>query len=271
VRDSGTGFHRPLGMTVNNTFERGKSTETLARSPHRLRKNRRNSRSSWRNDCPAATTASLERCREHIQLLAVVSALSEFSPALLKPLGTPSGRRQLRKKPRKFSNKSVWSETSLSSIDYNGATRPGDERLQDRRKRRSERVIVRTAEELHGTAAEVSTEQWTSTRLLLKDDGLGFTVTHTVVEPGMDEILWYKHHLEACYCIEGRATLEDLSTGEVHEIGPGTMYALDQHDRHRLRTDTRVRLVCVFMPPLTGQETHDSDGSYALPEDLAGG
>jgi L-ectoine synthase len=120
-------------------------------------------------------------------------------------------------------------------------------------------VIVRTAAEVHGTAAEVSTHQWTSTRLLLQNDRMGFTITDTVVEPGMDETLWYKHHLEACYCIEGRATLEDLSTGDVYEIQPGTMYALDQHDRHRLRAGTRVRLVCVFSPPLTGQETHDSD------------
>jgi L-ectoine synthase len=128
-------------------------------------------------------------------------------------------------------------------------------------------VIVRTAAEVHGTAAEVSTEQWTSTRLLLQNDGMGFTITDTVVEPGMDETIWYKHHLEACYCIEGRATLEDLSSGEVYEIEPGTMYALNQHDRHRLRADTRVRLVCVFSPPLTGRETHDSDGSYSLPVD----
>jgi L-ectoine synthase len=70
--------------------------------------------------------------------------------------------------------------------------------------------------------------------------------------------------------LEGRVILEDLTTGQLHEIGAGTMYALDQHDRHRLRTDTRVCLVCVFMPPLAGQETHDSDGSYALPENLAG-
>jgi L-ectoine synthase len=27
-----------------------------------------------------------------------------------------------------------------------------------------------------------------------------------------------------------------------------------------------LRLVCVFNPALTGQETHDADGSYPLPE-----
>ena len=27
-----------------------------------------------------------------------------------------------------------------------------------------------------------------------------------------------------------------------------------------------LRVICVFNPPLTGQEVHDKDGVYALPE-----
>jgi L-ectoine synthase len=126
-------------------------------------------------------------------------------------------------------------------------------------------VIVRRVEELHGTEAEAGTETWTSTRLLLKSDGMGFTLTDTVVQPGMDETLQYRNHLEACYCIEGRATVQMLDTGETFEIVPGTMYALDRNDRHRLHAHTEVRLICVFTPALTGQETHDAEGSYSLP------
>jgi L-ectoine synthase len=44
------------------------------------------------------------------------------------------------------------------------------------------------------------------------------------------------------------------------------MYALDAHDRHRVRARSRTRLVCVFTPALTGRETHDADGSYSLHE-----
>lgn len=128
-------------------------------------------------------------------------------------------------------------------------------------------MIVRTVEDVAGTRAQVAGDLWTSTRLLARDDGMGFTMTETVIEPGLDGTFWYKHHLEACFCVEGEAEVEDLETGEVHEIRPGTLYALDRHDRHRLRSKTRVRLICVFTPALRGDETHDEDGSYLPPED----
>lgn len=123
-------------------------------------------------------------------------------------------------------------------------------------------MIVRTVEDVEGTPAQVSGDLWTSTRLLLRDDGMGFTMTETVIDSGLDETLWYKHHLEACFCVEGEAEVENLETGEVHQIRPGTLYALDRHDRHRLRSTTGVRLICVFTPALRGDETHDEDGSY---------
>ncbi|PTQ56803.1 MAG: L-ectoine synthase [Candidatus Carbobacillus altaicus] len=76
--------------------------------------------------------------------------------------------------------------------------------------------------------------------------------------------MWYKHHYEAVYCIEGEGEIEDLKTGEVHAIQPGTLYVLDQHDPHVLRAKNDMRLVCVFNPPLTGQEIHDAEGAYPL-------
>ena len=76
--------------------------------------------------------------------------------------------------------------------------------------------------------------------------------------------MWYRNHIEAVYCIEGEGTLEDLATGEVHEIRPGTMYLLDDHDRHRLTAKTDLRMVCVFNPPCTGREVHDETGAYPL-------
>jgi L-ectoine synthase len=66
--------------------------------------------------------------------------------------------------------------------------------------------------------------------------------------------------------LEGEALVEDLSTGDVHEIRPGTLYALDKHDYHRLRAITKVRLICVFTPALQGDEIHDATGSYATAE-----
>ena len=93
---------------------------------------------------------------------------------------------------------------------------------------------------------------------------MGFTFTDATFEPGMDMVIWYKHHLEACYCLEGEAMVEDLSDGTVYKITLGTLYVLDNHDRHRLRVRTRLRLVCVLNPALVGSERHEADGSFPL-------
>ena len=129
-------------------------------------------------------------------------------------------------------------------------------------------MIARTAAEVRKKAADTMQGggNVTTVRYLLKADGMGYSMSESWVEPGHDVELCYKNHLEACYCIEGEATLEDLGTGEVHEIGPGIVYALDKHDRHRMIIKTPMRVVSVFNPPLVGTENHDSDGSYPLVE-----
>ena len=63
------------------------------------------------------------------------------------------------------------------------------------------------------------------------------------------------------YCIEGEGTVEELESGQVHEVKAGTLYAMNKHDRHRIRATTRMRVICTFVPPLTGDEVHDADGS----------
>src|SRR3712207_38166 len=127
-------------------------------------------------------------------------------------------------------------------------------------------MIVRSVDDVTGTERDVRGEGWASRRILLRDDGLGYSLHDVVVDPGTELTLWYKHHLEACYATDGSAEIEDLVTGERHAVGPGTVYALDRHDRHVVRAGPDgVRLVCIFNPPLTGRETHDADGSYAPP------
>lgn len=65
------------------------------------------------------------------------------------------------------------------------------------------------------------------------------------------------------YCYAGEGEVVDLATGVTHALRPGTLYALDRHDAHILRaTRGDLRLVCVFNPPLAGDETHDASGSY---------
>jgi L-ectoine synthase len=123
-------------------------------------------------------------------------------------------------------------------------------------------VIVRSLEGIAGTSRDVTGEGWRSQRLLVRDDGLGFSLSETTVGAGAELHLEYRHHLEACYCLDGEGEIEDLSTGTRHRIGPGVLYALDQHDAHVVRVTRDLRLVCVFNPPLSGGETHDAQGGY---------
>lgn len=125
-------------------------------------------------------------------------------------------------------------------------------------------MIVRRLAEISGTDRQVDTPNWTSYRLLLRRDGMGFSMHETVVRAGTETSMCYKNHLEAVYCVEGEGELQDLETGAVYSISPGTLYALDGHERHALRAWKDLRLVCVFNPPCTGREVHGPDGAYPL-------
>lgn len=130
-------------------------------------------------------------------------------------------------------------------------------------------IVKNLYDDVIGTDADVDDAQWRSRRLLLAKDGMGFSMHDTLIKKDGELHLWYKNHLEAVYCIDGEGEIEDLGTGIVHPIREGTLYALNEHDRHILRANkgTEIRTVCVFNPPVTGRETHDEDGSYRLPEE----
>ena len=126
-------------------------------------------------------------------------------------------------------------------------------------------MIVRSLEDLKARGGyREKPGVWTSSRYLLKDDGVGFTLTQTTVAAGQSQTMEYKNHVEANLIIDGEGTLTDLTNGQVHELRPGSMYTLDQHERHKLEATTDMRIVCVFTPALVGNETHDADGSYPL-------
>jgi L-ectoine synthase len=127
-------------------------------------------------------------------------------------------------------------------------------------------MIVRSLSDVVGTERDVVGDGWRSRRLLLRDDGMGFSLHDTIVEAGAEMSMEYRHHLEACYVVEGKAEIEDLATGQRHDLGPGMVYALDQHDRHVLRVGSDLRLVCVFNPALAGTEQHQGGGYEPTPE-----
>lgn len=125
-------------------------------------------------------------------------------------------------------------------------------------------MIVRDLKDAQESRRHVVSKGWESTRLLLKSDNMGYSFHITKIHAGAELPMHYKNHLECVYCIAGEGSIEDLATGEIHEIRPGVMYALDQNDRHVLRGTTEMTMACVFNPPLNGLEVHDESGAYAL-------
>lgn len=125
-------------------------------------------------------------------------------------------------------------------------------------------MIVRQLNDIKDSERDVQGETWTSRRLLLANDDVGFSLHDTVMKAGTETTMWYKNHIEAVYVIEGEGELEDLVNHRTYRLSPGTLYTLNGHERHIVRPKTDVRMVCVFNPPVTGRETHDADGAYPL-------
>ena len=123
-------------------------------------------------------------------------------------------------------------------------------------------MIVRSFDEAKETDRRVDSAGWNSVRLLLKDDNMGFSFHITTIYEGAELEMHYKNHFESVFCISGEGSIEDLATGEIHQIRPGTMYALDKHDKHILRGKTEIIMACTFNPPVTGAEVHDETGAY---------
>lgn len=127
-------------------------------------------------------------------------------------------------------------------------------------------MIVKKLDEVIHTKDDIDTLTWNSRRLLLKKDNMGFSMHDTIIKAGTETLIWYRNHVEAVYCIEGEGEIEIIG-GETYPIAPGTLYALDGHEKHLLRASSQMRMFCVFNPPLTGMEVHDKEGVYPLPEE----
>jgi len=127
-------------------------------------------------------------------------------------------------------------------------------------------MIVRQLQEAEKTPRRVVSPDgnWESTRMLLKDDQMGFSFHITTIYAGADFQMHYQNHLESVYCISGEGEVETLADHKKHPITAGTLYILDQHDKHTLRAFTEMKMACVFNPPLNGKEVHNAEGAYEL-------
>lgn len=125
-------------------------------------------------------------------------------------------------------------------------------------------MIVRTLSSAEQSDRRIVSDGWESTRLLLKSDAMGFSFHITTIYAGADLEMHYQNHLESVYCISGEGEIQDMADGKVYPVKPGTMYALNNHDRHTLRATTEMKMACVFNPPLHGKEVHNAQGAYEL-------
>lgn len=123
---------------------------------------------------------------------------------------------------------------------------------------------VINVKDLAGTSRDVHCPKggFRSLRILLEQDGMGYTLTRTFIPKGEPQRWHYKNHLETCFCIQGCGILTDESSGKQYRIEPGTAYVLDKNDAHTFQALEDTMLICVFNPPLKGRETHREDGSY---------
>jgi L-ectoine synthase len=130
-------------------------------------------------------------------------------------------------------------------------------------------MIVRTLADANKTDRRIVSPDgnWESTRLLLKNDNMGFSFHITTIYEGADFRMHYKNHLESVYCMSGEGEVETLSDGKKYPISAGTIYILDQHDEHILRATKEMKMACVFNPPVTGKEVHNAEGAYELDGD----
>lgn len=120
-------------------------------------------------------------------------------------------------------------------------------------------MIIRTRDEL----TPVEWGNGLSYRLLVQSDGMGFTLAETVVRGGTKSSLQYRRHLEACYCTSGYGAIVSADGQVTHQLRPGVLYALDEHDAHHLVADEGddLVLISVFNPPLSGREQHVVSGA----------
>lgn len=115
-------------------------------------------------------------------------------------------------------------------------------------------MLFRTVNELIGSDKEYVGEGFKSRRLVTKDDGLPVSVHETTVAADMELRFSYERNSETVYCIQGSAKLENLATGEVHTITPGALYSVGIGEEHCLTTVSLTRFLCIFDPPLAGDE-----------------
>jgi len=115
----------------------------------------------------------------------------------------------------------------------------------------------KTVNDLVGTEREAVGSGWKSRRFLIAEDGYPFSVHETTVAAGTELRFNYQNHSETVYCVEGKASVQDVAGGKVFPIEPGSFYSVGRGDDHILRIEKDTKFLCIFEPPLEGDEEAD--------------
>ena len=125
-------------------------------------------------------------------------------------------------------------------------------------------MIIRSADDVTGTEHDVVGDHWKSRRILTATDGMGYSLNDVLIEPGFEQTLEYRHHLEACYVVSG-GWRSPTSPPAASTRGPGGS-TRSTSTTDIARSSGGARLVCIFNPALRGTERH-VDGGYEPPDD----
>jgi L-ectoine synthase len=128
-------------------------------------------------------------------------------------------------------------------------------------------LLVLNRDELENTKADYRTDNFRSIRIVRAKEKVGFSVHETIMYAGTVNDFWYANHVEAVFVYDGWGEITNKDTGETYALRPGSVYLLNNHDRHQVRPKTDMRTVCVFRPPLSGEEKHDERGTFPLMEE----
>ena len=101
----------------------------------------------------------------------------------------------------------------------------------------------------------VSAPTYDTVRLLIAEDDATIGLTDITLHPGIPAVYGYDHHLEVVYCLEGSAEIDKLDDAPVEQITPGSVWIARPGERFRFIAHAPTRLICVFTPPLQGDET----------------
>jgi len=120
--------------------------------------------------------------------------------------------------------------------------------------------------DIEGTERQVECPKgnFVSNRFLLESDGMGYSITKTIIPKGTKAVWHYTNHLESCYCIRGWGGVKRTDENSYHEIREDVLYVLDEHDEHEFFAMEETELLCVFNPPLKGREIHNKKGEYEV-------